>query len=126
VLDLAARLMPLLLAGDHPTCAVLRSQYARARIREIRLSGVGFFVEYEVPAGLERTVPATMSGGSVNIQLEGVEYGAGCVLFVRGGVISMLEGYTYGSEQWPEHAAIGKLGDVEPLVPHPRGGRHQE
>jgi hypothetical protein len=36
MLDLAGRLMPLLLGGDGPTCVLLREQYARATIRRLR------------------------------------------------------------------------------------------
>jgi hypothetical protein len=35
------------------------------------------------------------------IATTGVENGAGCLLFVRDGVLSSLEGYTYVGEEWP-------------------------
>jgi hypothetical protein len=54
VLDLTARLMPLLLAGEHPTNALLREQYARSRIRKVELTGAGFFVEFEIPSDVAR------------------------------------------------------------------------
>lgn len=38
MLDLVGLLMPLLLAGDHPTSAALREQYARAKIKTIELT----------------------------------------------------------------------------------------
>ena len=116
VLDLAARLMPLLLAGDHPTCAILREQYARASIRHVELTGVGFFVDYEVPADVARTLPASFAGGNVSIEVEGVTHGAGFVLFVRDGVLSMLEGYTY-DDPWPEHPVVIELRDASAIVP---------
>jgi hypothetical protein len=116
VLELVARLMRLLLAGDHPTCALLRHQYARATIRQVTLTGVGFFVDFEVPLESARTAPEKFAGGDVNIQVDGVEHGAGCLLFVRDGVLSMLEGYTYG-EEWPEHAVVRELRDAIPVVP---------
>jgi len=34
------------------------------------------------------------------IATTGVENGAGCLLFVRDGVLSSLEGYTYVGEEW--------------------------
>ena len=59
--------------------------------------------------------------GHVDIQVEGVEHGAGCVLFVRGGVISVLEGFTYDDE-WPEHPVILELRDPCPIAPPGKGG----
>jgi hypothetical protein len=109
--------MPLLLAGDHPACTVLREQYARARVRHVKLSGVGFFVEYEVPADASRTAQENFAGGTVTIAVEGVEHGAGCLVFVRCGVLSFLEGYTYGGDEWPEHPMVRDLRDVVPISP---------
>lgn len=41
---------------------------------------------------------------------------AGCLLFVRGGVIATLEGYTYGDE-WPERPVVISLTGPFPLAP---------
>jgi hypothetical protein len=110
--------MPLLMAGDHPTNAVLREQYASARIREVRLTGVGFFVEFEIPAQVAaRAVPTSFEGGSVSIEVDGIKHPAGCVLFIRDGVISQLEGYTYGWDAWPEHPVVVALRDPVPIAP---------
>ena len=59
-------------------------------ITEISLSGAGFFVDFEIPAEIARVAPANFQGGVVNIRVEGVENGAGCLLFVRDGVLSFL------------------------------------
>jgi hypothetical protein len=116
MLELVDRLMPLLLGGDHPASAALREQYARAKITTIELTGVGFFVEFEVPPDAPRAAPRNLTGGNVNIHVEGVVHDAGCVLFVRDGVIDMLEGYTYADE-WPERPVVISLTDPFPLVP---------
>ncbi len=116
LLDLIARLMPLLLAGDRPTCSTLREQYADATIREIELTGVGFFARFDIRADAPRTEPKGFAGGNVVITLEGVEHGAGCVLFVRDGAIAMLEGYTNGSEAWPERPVVLALEHACPLI----------
>jgi hypothetical protein len=47
--------------------------------------------------------------GYVNIRVDGVENGAGCLLFVRDGVLSFLEGYTYGGAEWPQHPVVMEL-----------------
>lgn len=117
LLDLTARLMPLLLAGDHPMSVLLREQYVRAAIREVELTGVGFFIEFEVPGDVARTDPANVTGGNVHIEVEGLKHGIGCLLFVRDGVIATLVGYTFGDDEWPEHPMVGELRDEVPIVP---------
>ena len=110
LLDLVDRLMPLLLAGDHPTLVTLRAQYQRARITKVELTGVGFFVDFEVPPEMAKTEPRDLTGGSANIAVAGVKHGAGCVLFVREGCLTMLEGFTYDDE-WPEHPKVLAIED---------------
>jgi hypothetical protein len=115
MLDLVGRLMPLLLAGDHPAAAALREQYALAQIHRIELTGVGFVVEFAVPPNAPRTEPNDFAGGQVHMQVEGVVHGAACLLFVRAGVIAALEGYTYDDE-WPEHPLVIALTQSIPVV----------
>jgi hypothetical protein len=117
MLDLTGRLMPLLLGGEDPACVLLREQYARATITEITLSGAGFFVDFEVAADVARVTPPNFQGGVVNIRVEGLENGGGCLLFVRDGVLSFLEGYTYGGEEWPEHPNVVELWDARSIAP---------
>jgi hypothetical protein len=115
VLGLVSRLMPLLLASDNPTCAILRNQYARSTILQVKLTGVGFFVDFEIPADAARTIPGNFVGGGARIAVEGVEHGAGCLLFVRDGALSVLEGFTY-ADAWREHAVVLDLRDAIPIA----------
>jgi hypothetical protein len=108
--------MPLILAGESPKCALLREQYAQAEVSSVDLTGVGFFVNFVIPAGAPRADPPNMAGGQVTVELEGIKHGLGCVLFVREGVIATLEGYTYG-EPFPEHLVVVALRDDAPIVP---------
>jgi hypothetical protein len=43
--------------------------------------------------------------GDVVAEVEGVENGAGFLLFIEDGRMTMLEGYMFG-EPWPEHARV--------------------
>jgi len=115
MLDLASRLMPLLLAGEHPTCALLRAQYARASITEIVLTGGGVFVDFEISADVARVAPPNFEGGYVNIRVEGVENDAGCLRFVRDGVIAFIDGHTY-TDEWPEHPVVLELRHSRPIL----------
>jgi hypothetical protein len=120
MLELVRRLVPMLLAGDHPASAALRSQHARASVDRVELTGAGFFVEFSVPLDAPRAEPRELTGGNVPIQIEGLEHGAGCLLFVRDGILRTLEGYTYG-EEWPERPIVVSLGEAVPLVPCSQG-----
>ena len=94
VLELAALIVPQLLVGDHPTLAALRKQYERARIRQVKLTGVGFLVDYEVPDDAPLAVPPDLAGGAAKIQVAGASVPAGCVLLVRKGRLATFKGST--------------------------------
>jgi hypothetical protein len=116
VLALVARLVPSLLDGDHPALAALREQFRRARIKEVELTGAGFYVDFDVPVDAPLAVPANLTGGHASISLDVARHGAGCVLFVRDGRLAMFEGYTY-DEPWPEHACVTAVDEISPIQP---------
>ena len=116
VRSLLSGLLPQLIDGAHPALAALREQYRIATIRQVELTGVGFFVDFDVPAGPPLTEPPDFTGGRAHIALTGVRHGAGCVLFVRGGRLSMFEGFTYG-DVWSENAQVTSVTSVVPIDP---------
>jgi len=79
------RLVPELIAGDHPALIALREQFRRATISEVEMTGHGFYVDFSIPTDAALAMPADFSGGNAEIGLEGATVGAGCVLFVRDG-----------------------------------------
>ena len=113
VIELTTRLVPLLIQGTHPAMATLREQFSRARISRVELTGVGFFVNFDVPNDLPLTEPPEVAGGSAEIRLVGADIPAGCVLFVRRGRLAMFEGFTYD----PEWSADALVASVEKVVP---------
>ena|ERR1700733_14165224 len=100
--DLERAIMDFLLGGDHPVLAVLRSQWAQARVTGRELTRVGFFLKMHVPpsARLATTKRLFTLGDDVVIDLPGRETIAGVVLFVRNGILDLLELYTFDSP-WP-------------------------
>ena len=88
-----------LLAADAPCAAALRAQYARAVVARREFSGAGFFTHFAVPADVRHVTPPDLHLGG-DLELEGMGEPVGVVLFVRGGVLDMLEGFTY-TEPWP-------------------------
>jgi hypothetical protein len=99
--DLERAVLDHLLAGDHPALEVLRAQAAGLRVIARKMSGVGFFTDFEVPAGARLlATPRDLELGDVDADLDGLTHGATFVLFVRKGRIDFLEGHARG-EPWP-------------------------
>ena len=98
-----------LLDGDHPVLVVLRAQSGRARLSSREYTGAGFFCCFNLPPDVPVLSPERdFHFGDVNAVVDGLKYGAGFVLFVRGGRLDTLEGYSY-EEPWPEEIRNFKL-----------------
>ena len=80
------------------------------------MTGVGFFVNYAVPGDAPAAVPRDFAGGNAEIHIAGLEYPAGCVLFVRDGKLSMFEVYIF-DDKWPEDDRLLGVERVVPLLP---------
>lgn len=89
-----------LLAGDHPVLSVLRAQAQVARLASREYTGAGFFLSFELPFDAPAAAERDFHFGDVNALVDGLQNGAGFVLFVRRGRLDMLEGYSY-EEPWP-------------------------
>jgi hypothetical protein len=103
------QVLQMLLAGDDPVLAILRSQLEVAKRRPPEYTGVGFFIDFDVPQEATR-LPGNPSFafGDVIAEMEGLQHGAGFELFIEDGTLAMLEGYTY-DEPWPEKVSTYKL-----------------
>lgn len=90
-----------LLAGDHEILVALRAQARHMRINSRKQTGAGFYCNFEVPAEISPiNGPQNFELDDVDASIDGLEYGAGFLLFVRNGRMSFLEGYSY-EEPWP-------------------------
>ena len=69
------------------------------------LSGAGVFLTFEVPPDVRRVEPRNFELSDVYFDLEGTECGGGAIIFIRDGVISMLEGYSHGGG-WPDEPQV--------------------
>jgi len=80
----------------------IRQQLAHATVAKREFTGVGFFTDFSLLAAapVRRDLPSMEITG-VGTEFSSLQHGAGFVLFIRDGVVSMLEGFTYG-EPWPE------------------------
>jgi hypothetical protein len=113
--SLESAVLNKLLEGNHPALATLRDQLRVAMVRSRRLTGAGFFTEIELPP---ETTPARISPGSfqfgdVEASIPGLQHGAGFLVYIRNGMLQMLEGYSY-EEPWPQRTDIFELRYSEP------------
>jgi hypothetical protein len=109
--------LPRLIAGEDPTSAGLRAQMQHMTVGPVEMTGVGFHADLVVPPDVPAVQPSRLVGGDAEIVLSGAEHGAGCLLFVEGGRLSSLEGYTYGGEEWRPDAIVLSVGRVSALEP---------
>lgn len=122
---LTNRVMNLLLEGDDYVLRVLREQYQNAEISSIEDTRVGMFVDFLVPASkkipIQKNLSQNFELGDVHGTIDGSSGGVGFILFVRDGVISMLEGCQYNSDDWEKVTEDIELGygengrDIEKL-----------
>ncbi|HET7025035.1 MAG TPA: hypothetical protein VFI39_07530 [Gemmatimonadales bacterium] len=103
--EIERQVMTMLLAGTHPTLAVLRAQYEAATVVGRAFTGVGVFTDFVVPPNVPRTEPHNVTFGDVAFELEGTENGGSVVLFVRDGALKMLELFNW-TDKWPETPAL--------------------
>lgn len=92
-----------ILAPDHSVMNALRRQFEHCHMTAREMTGVGFFTTLAIanhvpPAPVK---PGRMHLGDVTATIEGLEHGAGFVLFVQDGVLDFLEGYSF-DEPWPD------------------------
>jgi hypothetical protein len=119
---LEREVMTTLLAPDHPVMDALRRQLEACSVASREFTAHGFFSSLVVADGVA-AAPVTrkqLALGDATVTIDGLERGAGFVLFVREGVLGMLEGFSYG-EPWPDvvtrfqitAGGVGHLGGSE-------------
>ena len=106
--EFEAAVLEKLLAGDSPALVVLRAQAQAARLSSREYTGAGFFLSFDVPADAPTVAAKDFHFGDVDAVVDGLRHGAGFVLFVRGGRLDVLEGYSY-EEPWPKEISGFKL-----------------
>lgn len=98
-----------LLLGKNDILAVLRAQFEAATVKSKEYSGAGFFIYFEIPKEAPRLSSAySFEINDVAARIAGLQNGAGFTLFIKNGIINMLEGYVFGEELWPK-----SVGDYE-------------
>jgi hypothetical protein len=90
------------LRGEHPVLKKLRSQWEAASVQAREFTGVGLYANLEVLAPSQTlSTKKRFTFGDVVIDFPGLSAPVGSVLFIDGGVLSVLELYTHG-DPWPQ------------------------
>jgi hypothetical protein len=94
-----------LLAGPGPLLGELREQFARSSVAERSHTASAFYTEIYVPGAEPVPGSGTLTMGDVAVESPELRRGAGFVLWVKGRVLSFLEGYTFGMP-WPAEGPV--------------------
>ena len=102
--------MPLLLAGDTPNHVRLRDQFERGSISKIDHTGLGFYVDFNIPEDAPSADPEVAHGGPaadgyIEIEIEEGTEKAEAILWLHEGRLSSLELFAF-APWWPPDAPV--------------------
>ena len=66
------QILEAFMTGNQPELAVLRQQITKLQVRNRTHTGIGCFVDFQLPAAVARVTPLEMAFGDVNVEVEGV------------------------------------------------------
>ena len=89
-----------LLAGNLPLLMQLQQQLEGCSVVKREFTGFGFYTTLAVTENIPRTGGLDVKFGDVVGEAQELSSGAGFLLYVKDGVLDMLEGYSY-DEPWP-------------------------
>lgn len=89
-----------ILDGNFPLLIQLQRQLELCIVEKREFTGFGFYTTLTVPQSIPRMAGLDIKFGDVLGCIPGLPGGAGFLLYVKGGVLDMLEGYSY-DEPWP-------------------------
>ena len=76
-------------------------------------TGAGIYVYFKYSEKPPLFSPETRTiGQSVYAEIEDLEGGAGFMLYIDEGRITMLEAFSHGSEAWPDHISRFEIQDL--------------
>jgi len=81
---------------------VLREQYKKAQVIDREFTGVGFFTRFKMPEDAPVVIePVEYGYGNVLASINDSAFDFGFVLFIKNGIMTCLEGYTW-ADAWPQ------------------------
>jgi len=86
--------------GKLPLLIQLRQQLTRCTVTKREFTGSGFYTTLGVPEDVRRIDGFDIKFGDVVGEIPELSSGVGFLLYIKDGVLDMLEGYSY-DEPWP-------------------------
>ena len=108
LLPMERAVLAKLLEGDFPLLDMLRLQLENCKVTGREMTGCGFFLNLAVPDDMPRSIGLDTQFGDVLAVLPGLENGAGFLLYLKDGLLDMLEGYSF-DEPWPISTDVFEL-----------------
>jgi hypothetical protein len=105
---LEQNVMQALLDGEDDILSILREQLKAALVIKREMTGMGFYTTFEVSADVPRAGDLSFKFGDVVASIPSLNHGAGFLLYVKLGILQMLEGYSY-DEPWPQETSEFEL-----------------
>ena len=103
----------ILKISDNEFASKILEQYKNSTILNRVFTGVGFYTYFQL------NDKSLLLGNDVNLrfwnihaEINGLKHGAGFMLEIINGVVSNLEGYSYGDDGWPKKVKKYKLFSV--------------
>lgn len=103
------RVLDAFLAGTEPQLEILRAQAALATVSSREHTGIGAYINLEIPESAPTVSPPKIILGDVNVEVADVPLGVSCHLWITSGRIDFLEFATYANP-WPKDPQITHLG----------------
>lgn len=100
LLPLELAVLSKLLEGDIPLLQALRVQLTNCSVVQREFTGCGFYTTLSTSADATRIPHFDAKFGDVIADIAGLANGAGFLLFIKDGLLDMLEGYSF-DEPWP-------------------------
>ncbi len=94
--------------GNAPELAVLRKQIPKLEVRNRTHTGIGCFIDFQLPPAVARVTPTEMAFGDVNVEVEGVTAPVSTLLYVIGGAIHFME-IAADEGEWPKEPVLTRL-----------------
>ncbi len=101
LLPIEKAVLEKLLEGTHPLLVSLRLQLEHCIVATRELTGCGFYTTLTVLDDTPRIDGLNVQFGDVVAEIAGLKNGAGFLLYLKDGLLDMLEGYSF-DEPWPE------------------------
>lgn len=97
-----------MLDGNFPLLIQLQQQLELCTVEKREFTGFGFYTALTIPQNIPRIAGLDIKFGDVIGCIPGLPSGVGFLLYVKDGVLDMLEGYSY-DEPWPSSIDCSNL-----------------